>query len=249
MSISFNKVYTTILIYTISGERELYMFYHYKFWHSLKNPTYFTKIVEEGEIIGYKKRSLTVFILFILLFIAREFWGMGTETLTTLFAMDLHNEYYVARLLSMLGAILWAIVYFCFHYYGVTYLLHLLTDIPYTWIKKVQLYVVTFLLIEKTILFAVFYVTGYTTLFSFFSLAPLAVQVMSTDYVLFTLNQLTVATMLTIIVQFTFLSKWEEEASRKILLVKIIGIQLFMALFVGMISVLPIKEWITRGLG
>jgi len=236
-------------MFTILKERKLYMFYHYKFWHSLKNPTYFTKIVEEGEIIGYKKRSLTVFLLFILLFAAREFWGMGTENLTSLFAMDLHNEYYVARLLSMLGAILWAIVYFCFHYYGVTYLLHLLTDIPYTWIKKVQLYVVTFLLIEKAILFIVFAAAGYSTLFSFFSLAPLAMQVIDTDYVLFTINQLTVATVLTIVVQYTFLSKWEEEASRKMLVVKIIGIQLFMALFVGLISVLPLKEWITRGLG
>ena len=127
------------------------MFYHYKFWHSLKNPTYFTNIVEKGEIIGYKKRALTVFILFTLLFATREYWGMGTENLTSLFAMDLQNEYYVARVLSMLGAILWAIIYFCFHYYGVTYLLHLLTDIPYTWIKKVQLYVVAFLLIEKAI--------------------------------------------------------------------------------------------------
>ncbi|WP_253733015.1 hypothetical protein [Lysinibacillus sphaericus] len=81
------------------------MFYHYKFWHSLKNPTYFTNIVEKGEIIGYKKRALTVFILFILLFAAREYWGMGTENLTSLFAMDLQNEYYVARVLSMLGAI------------------------------------------------------------------------------------------------------------------------------------------------
>ncbi len=135
------------------------MFYHYKFWHSLKNPTYFTSIVEEGEVIGYKKRVLTVFILFILLFAAREYWGGmgGTENLTSLFAKDLQNEYYVARILSMLGAILWAIVYFCFHYYGVTYLLHLLTDIPYTWIKRVQLYVVAFLLIEKAVLFAVFY--------------------------------------------------------------------------------------------
>jgi len=55
--------------------------------------------------------------------------------------------------------------------------------------------------------------------------------------------------MLTIVVQYTFLSKWEEEASRKLLVVKIIGIQLFMALFVGLISVLPLKEWIIRGLG
>ncbi len=225
------------------------MFYHYKFWHSLKNPTYFTNIVEEGEIAGYKKRVFTVFILFVLLFAAREFWGMGTENLTSLFAMDLQNEYYVARLLSMVGAILWATVYFCFHYYGVTYILHLLTDIPYTWIKKIQLYVVTFLLIEKAILFVVFYAAGYTTLFSFLSLAPLALQVIETDFVLFTINQITITTIVIVIVQYLFLSKWEEAASRKLLIVKLIGIQLFMALFIGMISVLPIKEWIARGLG
>ncbi|WP_341301650.1 hypothetical protein MHB44_03815 [Lysinibacillus sp. FSL H8-0500] len=225
------------------------MFYHYKFWHSLKNPTYFTNIVEEGEIAGYKKRVFTVFILFVLLFAAREFWGMGTENLTSLFAMDLQNEYYVARLLSMVGAILWATVYFCFHYYGVTYILHLLTDIPYTWIKKIQLYVVTFLLIEKAILFVVFYAAGYTTLFSFLSLAPLALQVIETDFLLFTFNQITITTIVIVIVQYLFLSKWEEAASRKLLIVKLIGIQLFMALFIGMISVLPIKEWIARGLG
>lgn len=230
-------------------ERTLFMFYHYKFWHSLKNPTYFTNVVEEGEVTGYKKRALTVFILFIALFAAREYWGMGTENLTTLFASDLQNEYFVARILSMLGAILWATIYFCFHYYGVTYLLHLLMDIPYTWIKRVQLYVVVFLLIEKAIHFAVFYAVGYTTMFSFFSLAPAALQLIETDFVLFTVNQLTVTTVLIIIVQYLFLSKWEEEASRKMLVVKLIGIQLFMALFVGMISVLPIKEWIARGLG
>lgn len=225
------------------------MFYHYKFWHSLTHPTYFTQIVENGEITGYKKRSFTVFILFILLFAAREFWGMGTESLTTLFAMDFHDEYYVARLLSMVGAILWAILYFCFHYYGVTYLLHLFTEIPYKWIQTVQLYVVTFLLLEKAILFAVFYGVGYSTTFSFFSLAPLVQQFIDTDAVLFAINQLTVATVLTIVVQFTFLSKWEEETSRKALLAKIIFLQIIMAIFVGMISVLPLQEWLIRGLG
>lgn len=84
-----------------------------------------------------------------LLFIVREFWGMGTESLTTLFAMNHQDEYYTARLLSMVGAIAWGIIYYAFHYYGVTYLLHLLTDIPYKWIQKVQLYVMVLLLIEK----------------------------------------------------------------------------------------------------
>ncbi|QDQ01331.1 hypothetical protein FOH38_13150 [Lysinibacillus fusiformis] len=225
------------------------MFYHYKFWHSLTHPINFTQALENGEIRGYKKRSLTVFLLFILLFAVREFWGMGTESLTTLFAMNNQDEYYTARLLSMVGAIAWGIVYYCFQYFGITYMLYLLTDIPYKWIQKVQLYVMVFLLIEKAILFAVFYGVGYSTTFSFFSLAPIAQQLIDTDVVLFVINQLTVATVLTIIVQFTFLSKWEEASDRKALLAKIIVIQVLMAVFVGMISVLPLQEWITRGLG
>ncbi len=225
------------------------MFYHYKFWHSLTHPVTFTQAVEGGEIRGYKKRSLTVFMLFILLFAVREFWGMGTDSLTTLFAMNNQDEYYTARLLSMVGAVAWGILYYCFQYYGVTYMLYLLTDIPYKWIQKVQLYVMVFLLIEKAILFAVFYGVGYSTTFSFFSLAPIAQQFMDTDVVLFAINQLTVVTVLTIIVQFTFLSKWEEASDRKALIAKIIVIQVLMAVFVGMISVLPLQEWLTRGLG
>lgn len=225
------------------------MFYQYKFWHSLTHPMTFTQAIEEGEIRGYKKRSFAVFILFIMLFAIREFWGMGTESLTTLFAMDVQDDYYTARLLSMVGAIAWGIIYYCFHYYGVTYFLHLLTEIPYTWIQKVQLYVMVFLLIEKALLFGVFYGVGYTTTFSFLSLAPLAQQVMDTDFVLFAINQITVTTVLTVIVQYKFLSKWEEETSHKSLLAKIIVVQVIMVIFVGMISVLPLQEWITRGLG
>ncbi|MFJ7669524.1 hypothetical protein ACIQXI_20840 [Lysinibacillus sp. NPDC097195] len=225
------------------------MFYHYKFWHSLTHPTIFTQAMEAGEIRGYKKRAITVFILFMLLFAIREFWGMGTESLTSLFAMNQQDEYYTARLLSMVGAIVWGIIYYCFHYYGVTYILYLLTDIPYKWIQKVQLYVMAFLLIEKTILFAVFYAVGYSTTFSFLSLAPAVQQVLDKDVVLFIINQLTVTTVLTIIVHFTFLSKWEEASDRKALLVKIIVLQVIMAVFVGLISVLPLQEWITRGLG
>lgn len=174
---------------------------------------------------------------------------MGTESLTTLFAMNNQDEYYTARLLSMVGAFIWGIIYYCFQYFGVTYMLYLLTDIPYKWIQKVQLYVMAFLLIEKAILFAVFYGVGYSTTFSFFSLAPIAQLFIDADVVLFVINQLTAATVLTIIVQFTFLSKWEEAADRKALLAKIIVIQVLMAVIVGMISVLPLQEWITRGLG
>ncbi|MEG0258299.1 MAG: hypothetical protein RR595_01180 [Lysinibacillus sp.] len=225
------------------------MFYNYKFWHSLANPTYFTQMVEQAEIRGYKKRSFTVFMFAIILFMAREFWGIGTESLTTLFATNQGDAYFVARTLSMIGAMLWAILYFAFHYYGIPYILYLLTDIPYKWIQKVQLYVITFLLLEKAILFVVFYTVGYTTSFSFFSLAPIAQQVIDTDYVLLAINQFTISTVVAIIIQFSFLSKWEDNMNKKALLVKIILLYVIMAVFIGMYSVLPIQEWISRGLG
>ena len=46
-------MYTTTLRFNLR-ERELYMFYQYKFWHSLMHPTYFTQAVEQGELRGYK---------------------------------------------------------------------------------------------------------------------------------------------------------------------------------------------------
>lgn len=225
------------------------MFYHYKFWHSLMHPTSFTGMIDQGKIIGYKRRSFLIFLLFILLFATREFWGMGTENLTSLFATGLQDDYTIARILSMIGAILWAVLYFCFHYYGVSFILSIFTEIPYKWIQKVQLYVLVFILIEKTILFSIFYSVGYTTFFSFFSLAPLAQQFIDEGVFLFSINQITVATVLTIIVQYTFLSKWEEESDRKSLLAKIIILQVLMAVFVGMFSMLPIETWLARGLG
>ncbi|GLC87865.1 hypothetical protein [Lysinibacillus piscis] len=223
------------------------MLYDYKFWHSLTHPAMLAKAVEDGEIRGYHKRVLVVFFLFMALIIAREYWGIGTEGLTTLFATNQQNAYYVARLLSMVGALFVGILYFSFHYYGVTYILYVLTDIPYKWIQKVQLYAIVFVLIEKAILFVVFYAVGYTTTFSFLSFAPIVQQAISTEVVLFTINQLTVATVLTVIVQYVFLAKWEEVAEHKLLLVKITLLQLLIAIFIGMISVLPLQQWLVRG--
>jgi len=224
------------------------MFYQYKFWDSVRRPQYFMDMVEKSEIRGYKLRVFIVFLLAMVLFAARNSWGMGTENLTALFAGHLNDTYVVARFLSLIGTILWAILYLAFHYYGVSYVLYIFTEIPYKWIRMIQLYVIAILLAEKAIIFAVFYFVGYTTPLSFMSLAPMATYVIDIDYIIYIINQLTVATALTIVVQYIFLSKYEALENKKSLLVKIILLQLFLAILVGLYSVLPLKEWIMRGL-
>lgn len=229
-------------------ERIRYMFYRYKFWHSLTHPSYFTEMLENNEVRGYKKRVLFVFLLTVLFFMARDFWGMGTESLTTLFASNENDTYVMARLISLVGAAVLGVVYFLFHYYGVAYILHVFTDIPSRWIQKVQLYVISFLVLEKAILAVVFFFVGYTTPLSFMSLAPMTTLFIEEDVIIYILNQVTLATVVTIIVQYIFLAKWEETENHKSLLVKVILLQVFFALFVGMLSILPLKEWFVRGL-
>ena len=224
------------------------MLYQYKFWHSLTHPSYFVEMLENSEMKGYRKRWLLVFLLTVFLFVIRDYWGMGTQSLTELFATNENDTFGIARLLSLVGAALLAVIYFAFYYYGVSYILHVFTDIPTKLIQKVQLYVVVFLVLEKAIELVVFFGVGYTTTFSFMSLAPMTTYFINETTTLYILNQVTVATVLTIVTQYVFLSKWVEPEEQKGLLLKVIGLQLFFAVFIGMLSVLPVKEWIIRGL-
>ena len=199
------------------------------------------------KIRGYKKALWTLFFTTMLFFAVRNIWGMHTEGLTALLVNGLDDRYMFARLISLGGAILWAIAFFVFHYFFIPFVLYLLTDLPFKWIQKVQLYVIAFILLEKVITLLVFVIAGFTTPFTFFSLAPMTAYFYQHDYLLYFLNQLTVATAITIFIQYTFLSQWEEE-SKKILLAKLIFVQIVFALIVGIISVLPIFRWIEGGL-
>ena len=199
------------------------------------------------KIRGYKRALWMLFLTTLLFFAVRNIWGMHTEGLTALLANGLDDRYMFARLISLGGAILWAISFFIFHYFVITYLLHLLTDLPFKWIQKVQLYVIAFIVLEKVITFIVFAIAGFTTPFTFFSLAPMTAYFYQHEFLLYFLNQLTVATVISVFIQYTFLSQWEEE-SKKALLAKLILVQIGFALIVAIISVLPIFKWIEGGL-
>ena len=224
----------------------------YRFWHSLFNPSSLTYMLEHEDeyekIRGYKTSLWVLFFTTLLFFAVRNIWGIHTEGLTALLANGLDDRYAFARLVSLGGALLWGILFFVFYYHILAYILHVLTDLPFKWIQKVQLYVIAFILLEKAITFLVFVIAGFSTPLTFFSLAPMTAYLYQHDFLLYFLNQLTVSTVIMIVIQYTFLSQWEEE-SKGALLAKLIGVQIVLSLIVAGISILPVAEWIGRGIG
>lgn len=103
-------------------------------------------------------------------------------------------------------------------------------------------------MLEKAILLAVFYGVGFTTNLNFFSLAPLVAKITNEPFVLFTLNQLSLFSLFAIIVQYQFLKRWMEQSAHKSLLIKIITIHVVLAVIIGLLSSIPLQQWIVRGL-
>lgn len=230
----------------------IFLYYNYSFWRHLTNPSSLTFLLskeyeKDAKIVGYKKSLLFVFLFTILFFTARNVWGLGTEGLTEVLVVNGEDRYIVARLLSLAGALLMCIAFWLFHYYGVSYIISALTELPMQWIQKVQLYVIFFIVLEKVLTSIVFAIAGFNTPFTFFSLAPMTAYIYYHEFLLFFLNQLTVATLVTVFVQYKFFSQWIE-GNKNPLLLKLILIQLTIAIAVAAISVLPIFHWIERGL-
>ena len=171
----------------------------------------------------------------LLYFIIRNLWGMNTNHLTYLYANGELDQYSYARLISFVGAIVLGIVFFLFHYYVVPYIIFVFTqNIEFRWIQKVQLYVIPVIILEKLITIFVFAMFGFATPFTFFSLAPMVSYIYYEDVLLYFLNQLTVASVVTVWIQYTFLAQWEDR--KKALLVKLIIIQLVFAILVACFS-------------
>ena len=227
------------------------MTYIYQFWHTLKNPSSLTYLVEKeeehGVLQGYKKTVFIVLLLSVLLFVLRDFWGMYTERLTVLIGEGLIDRYILARYISLIGAILLGIIYFLFYYYIVTYIISIITDIPFKRIQKVQIYVIPTLLLFNFLEFIIFSIIQFVPLFSPFSLAAIVAQFTPNLWVLYFFNQIACSTVITIMIHYTFLAQWIDEG-HKSLLIKLIAVQIFLAAMVATFSTSPFIEWIERGL-
>ena len=132
------------------------MFFDYRFWHFLTRPFELASQLQTGTMRHFNRRLYLVFLAGIIVFVLREAWGMGTETLTSLMSTMSTTDYIIARYASLAGTLLWSILYIAFHVFGIAWILSILTKIPYRQLVPLQVLIAGVLLMEKAIIFIVF---------------------------------------------------------------------------------------------
>ncbi|WP_392454680.1 hypothetical protein ACF3OH_10980 [Chryseomicrobium aureum] len=223
------------------------MFLEFHFWrYFFTRGTLFTNLAETETIRGFKKCVSIVLACTILLYILMNTWGMTTTSLTSLYVIGFTDTYTVARWISLVGITIFAVLYFCFHFFGVSQLLHIVTKVPLRIAAIMQLYVLAILLIEKLLVFVVFNLVGFTTPFSFLSFGPLAVQFLEFEYFHYFFNQFSVFTALIISIQYQFLRSFTD-VSRKLLLIILLLMTAAFASIVALISIVPWNQLLAGG--
>ena len=215
------------------------MFFDYRFWHFLTRPYELAAQLQTGTMRHFNKRLYIVFLTGIALFVLREIWGMGTETLTSLMTTMTTTDYIIARYASLAGTLLWSILYIAFHIFGVAWILSMLTKIPYRQLVPLQVLITGVLLMEKAIIFIVFALKGASVSLSFLSFGPLAATVMENWYLILFMNQLTITSALIITLQYRFIRGFLVDGRWKEHLWILIGLHVAMALITAAVAFIP----------
>lgn len=171
---------------------------------------------------------------------------MHTEGLTSLFAKGFGETYVIARIVSLIGAILWSLIYIAFYFFGISYILHKLTNVDLTKIAVLQLFVVSLLLMEKAFVFILYSLVGYTTDFSVLSFGPMAALFLSNKFFIYFFNELSLVTGLIVALQYQFLRIYTDLSGRNLIII-LIAIPVVLALLVAGFEILPIEKWIEGG--
>lgn len=194
----------------------------------------------------FKGRVWFVVLCGVLLFALRDVWGMHTEGLTSLFAKGFGETYVIARIVSLIGAILWSLIYIAFYFFGISYILHKLTNVDLAKIAVLQLFVVSLLLMEKAFVFILYSLVGYTTDFSVLSFGPMAALFLSNKFFIYFFNELSLVTGLIVALQYQFLRIYTDLSGRNLIII-LIAIPVVLALLVAGFEILPIEKWIEGG--
>lgn len=217
------------------------MIFDFKFWHYFARQGQLIHNLENSEMRHFNKRLGWLFALGVLLFALREIWGMNNSSLTRYLVAGDFDTYTLARWTSLAGTLIWAGIYLAFHTYGAAFLFSRFLKVPWRAVLVMQTYVTAILLIEKALLFFIFAALGYTTYLSLFSFGPIASMVFNHPFIILTFNQLTIFTSLIIAIQYRFLRNFVK-FSPKILLFGLILLHVFIALFIGALSFIPLEE-------
>lgn len=221
------------------------MIFDFRFWRYLANQQELIENLGSSTMRDFKKRVWIVGFFGLMLYIAQELWGMNTQHITSVYAFGGNDPYTIARLVSLVGIIIWAVLYMAFHFFGIAFLLNRMTGIELSKLAVLQLYVVGILLIEKALLFFIFMMVGMTTPVSLFSFGPLAATIFDHPFLVFFFNQLTIFTALIIALQFRFIRAFTDMNPR-IIFGMILAIHIVMALMTSAIGLLPIEDWFVR---
>lgn len=224
------------------------MFFNFRFRHFLLNPDRLASELKHSTMQAFWRRVTLVFLISLLLFSLRSFWGMNTERLTALMAIST-ADYTLARYAALLGSMIWSALYVAFHLFGVAYVLSFIIGIQFKKLLPMQLLMTLLLLLEKAIIFIVFYLTGTSMHLSFLSFGPLAATYLELPFLVFFFNQLTLTTAIIIGYQYHFIQAYGDILKKSRLLLTLIGIHLLMAIFVASIGLLPIEDLFNNIIG
>lgn len=224
------------------------MFFNFTFRHFLMNPYRLAKNLKQSAIKGFWQRVTLVFLASVLLFSLRSLWGINTENFTS-FMTTSTADYTLARYASLFGSVIWSVLYVAFHLFGVAYILSFIIGISFKKLLPMQLLMTALLLLEKTVIFTLFYFTGTATNLSFLSFGPLASTYFELPFVIFFFNQLTITTAVIIAYQFSFIRTYGDMHKKYRLLLMLIGLHLFMAIFTASIGLLPVEDLFNKIVG
>ncbi|MET3575430.1 hypothetical protein ACFFIY_07575 [Bhargavaea ullalensis] len=224
------------------------MFFDFKFWRYLTDQRTLMERLGGSAMRGFRLRVIGLFVSAVLLYALMNMWGIGTRDLTPITAMGSEETFALARILSLAGSILWALVYTAFHLYGISFILHKLTAIDYRKLVVLQLFVTAILLLEKAIVFIVFLVNGKAAPVSFLSFGPLAATFLTYPFLIYFLNQLSIGTAIVIAFQFRFIRFFQPEANRNLLWI-LLGLHIAMALITSLVGLIPADRWFTELFG
>lgn len=215
------------------------MFFNFTFRHFIAKPSELAQNLQSSTIRGYKIRLIFVIIAGILLFATRSWWGINTEALTTILVTQTTADYTLARIAALFGTIIWSLLFLLFHLFIFAFILSFITYAPGKVFLPLQLIVTLILLVEKGLIFLVFGLKGAVVNVSFLSLGPLAATFMKIPFFIFFFNQLSLTTVLVILLQYKFGRMFIDYGNRKKYLWTLIAIHIGIALMIAAIGEIP----------
>jgi len=223
------------------------MFFEFRFWkHLFNRNNLIVSLKDDSTMRDFQSRVWLIAIFGVLLYALRDIWGLHTEELTYLFVNGYEDTFTIARMVSLVGTIIWSLLYMAFHFFVMAFILHKITKVDLSKVAILQLFVVALLLMEKAFNYFLYAVVGYATDYSVLSFGPLAATFIEQTYFNHFFNELSLITGLIIAIQYHFLRAFTVMSTRNLFILLIVT-QVILAFITAGFQIMPIESWIEGG--